>query len=143
VSAARAILEILPALAEALDDAVLRRRMAQAALFAGLAFSTTKTALAHALSYPITLRHGVPHGIAAAFTLPRVMTAALGIDPACDAALGEIFGADLTAAAARFEAFLEGLGVATSCTAYGIGDDEFDAMIVDKVRASFAAGTEG
>ena len=37
---------------------------ALAALKAGMAFSNTKTALAHSISYEMTLRHGVPHGIA-------------------------------------------------------------------------------
>ena len=45
----------------------------EAALMAGLAFSNTKTALAHSLSYDITLQHGVPHGLACSFSLPLVL----------------------------------------------------------------------
>ena len=40
---------------------------------AGLAFSNTRTALAHSISYEMTLRHGLPHGLACSFTLPLVL----------------------------------------------------------------------
>ncbi len=58
----------------------LRARMALAALKAGLAFSNTKTALAHSISYEMTLRFGLPHGIACSFTLPMVLARAIGAD---------------------------------------------------------------
>jgi len=122
VAAARDILEVLPALLDRLDDPALRSRMAQAALFAGLAFSNTKTALAHSLSYDVTLHHGVPHGIACSFTLPQVMRAAIGEDAACDARLAAIFGPDLGAGADRFEATLRAMGLALEPSAYGVGD---------------------
>ena len=67
VEAAREIIDALPRLLERLNDLDLRARLARASLFAGLAFSNTKTALAHNISYGITLRHGTPHGIACSF----------------------------------------------------------------------------
>ena len=71
----------------------LRERLATAALQAGLAFSNTRTALAHSLSYDITLSRGTPHGIACSFSLPRIMQLAAGRDPALDALLLSAFGA--------------------------------------------------
>ena len=50
-----------------------RVRMAEAALLSGLAISNTRTALAHSMSYPITARLGVPHGLACALVLPAVL----------------------------------------------------------------------
>lgn len=44
--------------------------MAQAALLAGIAFSQTRTTACHAISYPLTARFGIPHGVACALTLP-------------------------------------------------------------------------
>ena len=38
-------------------------------LLAGLAISETKTAIAHSISYPLTNKCGVPHGLACSFTL--------------------------------------------------------------------------
>ena len=79
VFAARNILDVLPKLVKDLGNIELRARMAMAALFAGLAFSNTKTAIAHSLSYPITLRHGVQHGIACSFSLPMVLRSVHGV----------------------------------------------------------------
>jgi alcohol dehydrogenase len=51
----------------------LRAAMLEASLLAGLAISQTRTALAHSISYPITARYGVPHGLACSFTLPTLL----------------------------------------------------------------------
>jgi phosphonate metabolism-associated iron-containing alcohol dehydrogenase len=44
-----------------------------ASTLAGIAISRTKTAIAHSISYPFTARFGVPHGLAASFTLPYLI----------------------------------------------------------------------
>lgn len=67
------ILEYLPALSTNLDSVELRRNIALASVYAGLAFSQTQTALAHALSYPITLKFNIPHGLACSFSLPILL----------------------------------------------------------------------
>jgi alcohol dehydrogenase class IV len=41
----------------------------RASSVAGLAFSNTTTAAAHSISYPLTIHHGIPHGIASSITL--------------------------------------------------------------------------
>nr|WP_230455668.1 phosphonoacetaldehyde reductase [Helicobacter bilis] len=51
----------------------IRRNLALACMYAALSFSNTQTALAHAISYPITMRFGVPHGLACSFTLPILL----------------------------------------------------------------------
>lgn len=131
VAAAGDILETLPALAGDLGNLGLRARMAGAAMMAGLAFSNTKTALAHSVSYPITLKHGVPHGIACSFSLPMVMRWVAGNDADCDASLKRIFGPDPTAAADSLQAFLEGLGVATRPEDHGVKPDEWRGLVED------------
>jgi alcohol dehydrogenase len=66
------VLAHLPtALAQPLDLAA-RTRLSEAALLAGLAMAQTQTALAHALSYDLTLREGMVHGEAVAVWLPFV-----------------------------------------------------------------------
>src|SRR5690606_28145450 len=110
-------------------DIRLRTRMARASLFAGLAFSNTKTALAHSLSYYLTSHHGTTHGIACSFTLPAVMRSVIGRNEICDLALQKIFGADLHAGADRLEAFLTGLGVSTRPADYGVTQEKWLAAI--------------
>ena len=106
-------------------------RISRAALLAGLAMSNTKTALAHSLSYPITLDHGVPHGLACSFSLPLVMRAAIGQDTDCDAALARIFGSDLEAGAMRLANFLVSLEVSTSPLDYGVEEAEWREIAKD------------
>lgn len=56
-----------------LRDVEARGAMMQASLLAGLAISQTRTALAHSISYPLTAKFNLPHGIACSFTLPALM----------------------------------------------------------------------
>jgi len=127
--AAREVMAHLPRLARDLRNVELRERMARAALFAGLAFSNTRTALAHSLSYHLTLHHGTPHGIACSFTLPMVMRGATGVSDDCDEALQRIFGADLERGAHQLEAFLQGLGIATDVASYGVAQGDWERLI--------------
>lgn len=53
-------------------DITARSALQDASLMAGIAISQSRTALAHAVSYPVTLGFGVPHGLACAFTLPAI-----------------------------------------------------------------------
>lgn len=47
-----------------------REKVMLASVFAGLAFSHTRTTICHAISYPLTLHYHVPHGLATSLTLP-------------------------------------------------------------------------
>jgi len=50
-----------------------RTRLLYASNLAGLAFSNTKTAAAHSISYPLTIYYGIPHGIASSICLPSLL----------------------------------------------------------------------
>lgn len=63
------ILEQVPKLKTHPEDREVRRQLLHAATNAGLAFSNTKTAAAHSISYPLTLYFKIPHGIAASISL--------------------------------------------------------------------------
>ena len=64
----------LPRVATNPDDLEGRETMLEASLLSGLAISRTRTALAHAMSYPLTSHYGLPHGLACAITLPALLT---------------------------------------------------------------------
>jgi alcohol dehydrogenase class IV len=112
----------------------LRSRMAMAALFAGLAFSNTKTAISHSISYPITLRHGVPHGIACSFSLPMVLRSVQGVGGLCEDSLKQIFGADLARGADELEDFMGKLGVSCDPASYKVGQREWHLLIEDALE---------
>lgn len=65
----RYCIETLPILLKQLTSLEYRTDMVKASTLAGLAFSQTRTAAAHALSYPLTLFHHIPHGYACSLTL--------------------------------------------------------------------------
>jgi alcohol dehydrogenase len=122
VTAAREIIEVLPARIAAPEDPEPATRMSRAALLAGLAFSNTRTTLAHAISYELSLRLGLAHGIACSFSLPRLLAWSLGHDAACDDAMRQIFGSDPRAGVDRLADLLQGLAVSTDPADYGLDD---------------------
>ena len=65
--------DYLPELKNDLNELRLRTHLLRASLLAGLAFSNTKTALAHSISYPLTALFGLPHGLACALPLPHLL----------------------------------------------------------------------
>jgi alcohol dehydrogenase len=134
VFAARSILNALPRLVKDLGNIDLREQVAMAALFAGLAFSNTKTAIAHSLSYPITLRHGVQHGIACSFSLPMVLRSVQGAGGICEDSLKQIFGPDLKRGADDLEDFLGLLGISSNPASYKIDRQEWRVLIEDSLQ---------
>ena len=57
----------------------LRNILLKASNIAGLAFSNTKTAAAHSISYPLTIKYGIPHGIACSLPLLPLLQINKGI----------------------------------------------------------------
>ena len=120
VTAARIILHSLPELLADLGNIELRRKIAQASLSAGLAFSNTKTAIAHNLSYPITLNYGVQHGIACSFTLPVILQSVIGIGGFREQSLNDVFGSDLQQGVVNLNNFLSTLGIGNRFSDHGV-----------------------
>jgi alcohol dehydrogenase len=129
VAASKIILATLPNLLVDLGNLELRTELAQASLLAGLAFSNTKTAIAHNISYPITLGWGVQHGIACSFTLPTVLRSVIGTGGFREASLKEIFGPDLERGAKDLEAFLINLGIGTQFSDHGVPSDRWPGIV--------------
>ena len=69
VSAAAKVFRWLKTAYEQPDNIEARVNMAEASLFAGLAFSLPKTTSSHACSFPLTSIYGIPHGEACGLTL--------------------------------------------------------------------------
>lgn len=130
VAAVHETMDVLPRLMRDPANLSLRERMALAALKAGLAFSNTKTALAHSISYEMTLRYGIPHGIACSFSLPMVLERAIGRSADRDRVLEQALGKPLQDAPRRLAAFIEDLGVKTRFADYGVSDDEARDMVL-------------
>ncbi len=133
-TAIRSILQTLPALIRDPKNLQLRENMMLASLSAGMAFSNTKTSLAHNISYGITLDHGTAHGIACSFTLPVILSAFAEND--CEVAqdLRTIFGDDLSKAAAQLTDWLRDLGIATNPQDYGYQAATWDVLLTSALQ---------
>jgi len=127
-AAARAIVRVLPQVLRAPRDVSLREQLQLASLHAGMAFSNTKTSLAHDISYRITLEKGVSHGIACSLTLPMLVRA-VGEDEPLAADIRRVFDAPPAQAAQRLEAFFAELGVATDPRHYGYSPHQWRALV--------------
>ena len=90
LAAARAIVEHLPAAALDPENKTARDGLCEGSLRAGVAFSHTRTAACHSISYPLSQLHGMAHGVAAAITLAPVAARNGGHYPG-EARLMEIF----------------------------------------------------
>ena len=105
----------LPALLRLKDDPgdiQARRAMMEASLLAGLAISQTRTALAHSISYPLTARFDLPHGIACSFTLPALLRFNAEVDDGRLLALARALGqADIDGLEVVLHDLLRRLGV--------------------------------
>ena len=111
VEAARLILSTLPEILRKPDDLILRTRMAHASLLSGLAMSQTQTALAHALSYRLTLEENMPHGQACAVWLPMTMELAANQSSQVRHDLESIFCMPIEKCLVRMTQWLEALGI--------------------------------
>ena len=92
--AIRLIVEYLPRALEHPHDLDTRCRLLEASTLAGLAFSNTQTALAHAISYYLTLKKGVVHGIACSVGLPSILEQVVRADARFQSLFTNLFGRD-------------------------------------------------
>ncbi len=128
----------LPKLCKDPGNIDLRASVFHASLFAGLAFSNTKTALAHSISYPLTYHFNIPHGLACALPLPHIlqfngksapdrigiMAEALGTDRSHELMLSEIMR------------LFYRLGLSPNLADYGIDNDKYDVIL----KSAFTMG---
>ena len=125
VKSAKLIVNNLVNLANDLDNLDLRDDMMMACMYAGLAFSNTQTAIAHAISYYVTVNKGIPHGLACSFTLPTLIDNIVGKYDFIDDALIEIFG---KLSSNRLRNLLKELNISTEFESYDIDEKELDIL---------------
>ncbi len=136
IKSAKLIMKYLPLLVKDLGNIEYRTNILKACMYAGLAFSNTQTALAHAMSYYITSYKNIAHGIACSFTLPMLVDNIIGKYDFIDSALVEIFG---TLSSSSLRELLKALDIKTNFIDYGISEDEQSELknsLINSSRAS-------
>ncbi|HJE02851.1 MAG TPA: phosphonoacetaldehyde reductase [Aliarcobacter thereius] len=125
IKSAKIIMKYLPLLANDLQNLEYRTEILKACMYAGLAFSNTQTAIAHAMSYYITANKGIPHGIACSFTLPMLIDNIIGKYDFIDKSLEEVFG-ELNSNSLR--EMLQKLNISTEFSDYQISKKELEEL---------------
>ncbi|ROS02068.1 alcohol dehydrogenase [Sinobacterium caligoides] len=126
--AIRELICYLPRLANDINNQEARERVQQASMLAGLAFSNTKTSIAHSISYAVTLEKGLAHGLACSFTLPTLLRANVD-DPFIRLSIEKAFLLPCEEAAEQLENMLQQLGISTLPSSYGYRQDEWQALV--------------
>jgi len=107
----------------------VRKELVLASMYAGLAFSNTKTAAAHSISYPLTLRYNIPHGIACSMPLFPLLTINKA---AIKNKLNKIFSCsdvkDINGIEQKVKSAVKGM-IPYSISEYGVTRDEFPALV--------------
>jgi len=130
LEAVRRIFEALPLVMNNPDNVEHRARMLFASLLAGLAFSNTKTAAAHSLSYPMTLNFGVIHGQASSITLPGLLkfNAEVSLERMGNLAKA-VGGNSIDSGARRIQVLLQRVGLKTSLRELGIDEAGIEVCV--------------
>lgn len=100
--------------------------MAYNAVMAGIVITHGGTILPHIMGYCLTMFHGVPHGIASCALLPAVLDFLRDHSPANDK-LKKLDGS--FAPHGGVKTFLEGLGVSTRLSSYGVHPEELEGFV--------------
>ncbi len=136
VTSAKLIIDNLAKLVQDLTNIEYRQNVLKGCMYAGLAFSQTQTAVAHAISYYITLHKGVDHGIACSFTLPLLIDNIIGKYDFIDQALIDIFG---ELSSKKIRQLFRSLNISTKFVDYNINDEEIIKIrksLINSQRAS-------
>ncbi|MEE9573523.1 MAG: phosphonoacetaldehyde reductase [Candidatus Neomarinimicrobiota bacterium] len=89
IEAISIILQNIELLKKNPQNVEIRNKLLKASNLAGLAFSNTKTAAAHSISYPLTISYRIPHGIAC--SMPIIPLLRIN-EEAIKVQLGKIYG---------------------------------------------------
>ena len=129
LEAVRLVLQNLPRVAREPGNLQAREEISWACTLAGLSFSQTKTTAAHALSYPLTLRFGVRHGIACALFLPAVLEFNAERNSGPYQRLFASLGAGRAGEAAEaLRGFYEGLRISPRLSSHGVTRASFESI---------------
>jgi len=106
-----------------------RKELILASMYAGLSFSNTKTAAAHSISYPLTLRYGIPHGIACSMPLfPLLKINRKGIEDKLVKLFMNCRSRNIEEFEQRIKEAVAGK-VLFSLSEFGVNEDELDGLV--------------
>jgi alcohol dehydrogenase len=112
-----------------------REKMSLGSLFSGVAIGISRTTIVHAVSYPLTVHFGIPHGLACALTLPSFIRynaqESNGRIEELARKLGAATPEDL---AKKVTALMNTLKLPSKLSAFGVREADIDLIIKEGFR---------
>ena len=103
--------------------------MAQGSMLAGLAFSNTRTTACHSISYPLTMKYHIPHGVAVSMLLAPVMR----LNQPYIKNRKELFGAfgveNVSELSEKVTVILEKSGSPAKLSQWGANESDFEELV--------------
>jgi alcohol dehydrogenase len=133
--AAEAMRLIFPALPRAVRDGADRAARGDLLLgahFAGIAIASSEVGLSHALSYPLSVRYGIPHGLGNALLIARSTKFNAPACPDLYDEVGELTGAAGVSAvtiADFLDRYVHDLGISESLGSFGMRPEHLDELV--------------
>jgi len=118
------------------NDIDAREKMLLASNIAGRVIAHTGTSACHAVGYYLTLVKGVPHGLANAILLGKIVKWINNFSPVKVAVIEHILKCNV-------ETFMESLGINTSLSNYNLTNDDINSMAALAADRSSTKATPG
>jgi len=136
MAAAAMALEALPDAYNRGGDSEARHKMLEASCLAGLSISCARTTAVHAVSYPLTVHYGVPHGTACGMLLPSFIRYNSGeLEGKKEAELLEILGmTSMQQLASTVESIKETIGLPSRLSQLGITQKDIETIVTNGYR---------
>ena len=113
------------------DDVEARAGLAMAALYGGLCLGPVNTTAGHALSYPLSTRYDVPHGLANALIFPHALAFNEAAQPQKTRLVSELLGLAGNDILSESYSYCEGMGVEMRMSALGVPPDALASMATE------------
>lgn len=110
--------------------------MALGSMMAGLAFSNTRTTACHSISYPLTMKYHIPHGVAVSMLIAPVTRLNLTLIENKERLFAAFGVADEQALAVRINEILAAAGIKHTLQEWGASKEDF----ADLIRHSITKG---
>lgn len=136
MAAAAIALEALPNAYNHGDDFKARHKMLEASYLAGLTISCARTTAVHAVSYPLTVHYGVPHGTACGMLLPSFIRYNSGNldDKKETELLGKLGMTSMQHLASTVESLKEHIGLPSRLSELGITQKDIGTIVANGYR---------
>ena len=110
-----------------------REEMAKGSMMAGLAFSNTRTTAGHSISYPLTMHHNIPHGVAVSMLIAPVLELNAPAVKDINALLQALGAEKLEDVRPRIENILKAAGHSVHLKDWGVAEEDLPTLVAQSI----------